>query len=109
MISTVTPKLDPQYWQLKPRTISDGGMTELQNFSYENTRNWKRPNADCTGSSRLFHPDGDFDFNVVIRSILYNQENQYVFSVRRYHLYLFLKGRIRRMPLKAKAMREVLE
>jgi para-aminobenzoate synthetase component 1 len=35
-----------------------------------------------SGAVGYFTPDGDFDFNVVIRSILYNQDNQYVsFSV----------------------------
>lgn len=35
-----------------------------------------------SGSIGYFSPDGDFDFNVVIRSILYNSDNRYVsFSV----------------------------
>ena len=35
-----------------------------------------------SGAIGYFTPDGDFDFNVVIRSILYNAENSYVsFSV----------------------------
>ena len=35
-----------------------------------------------SGSIGYFSPDGDFDFNVVIRSILYNAMNQYLsFSV----------------------------
>jgi para-aminobenzoate synthetase component 1 len=35
-----------------------------------------------SGAIGYFTPNGDFDFNVVIRSILYNQTNQYVsFSV----------------------------
>ena len=35
-----------------------------------------------SGTVGYFTPDGDFDFNVVIRSILYNQEKKYVsFSV----------------------------
>jgi para-aminobenzoate synthetase component 1 len=33
---------------------------------------------DCTGSG-LLYAQWNFDFNVIIRSILYNQENQYVF------------------------------
>ncbi len=63
-----------------------------------------------SGAVGYFTPDGDFDFNVVIRSILYNSENRYLsFSVggaitsksdpqREYEECL----------LKAKAMREVL-
>jgi para-aminobenzoate synthetase component 1 len=31
-----------------------------------------------SGAVGYFTPEGDFDFNVVIRSILYNQENKYV-------------------------------
>ena len=35
-----------------------------------------------SGAVGYFTPNGDFDFNVVIRSILYNAQNQYVsFSV----------------------------
>lgn len=35
-----------------------------------------------SGAIGYFSPEGDFDFNVVIRSILYNEENKYVsFSV----------------------------
>ncbi|RZJ66047.1 MAG: anthranilate synthase component I family protein [Flavobacterium sp.] len=64
-----------------------------------------------SGAVGYFTPDGNFDFNVVIRSILYNEQNKYVsFSVgsaitaeatpeREYEECL----------LKAKAMRSVLE
>lgn len=31
-----------------------------------------------SGALGYFNPNGDFDFNVVIRSILYNEENQYL-------------------------------
>jgi len=35
-----------------------------------------------SGAVGYFTPNGDFDFNVVIRSILYNSQNQYLsFSV----------------------------
>ncbi len=63
-----------------------------------------------SGAVGYFSPDGDFDFNVVIRSILYNSENKYLsFSVggaitsksdpeKEYEECL----------LKARAMREVL-
>ena len=64
-----------------------------------------------SGAVGYFTPEGDFDFNVVIRSILYNSENKYLsFSVggaitaksdpeKEYEECL----------LKARAMREVLE
>ncbi len=64
-----------------------------------------------SGTVGYFTPDGDFDFNVIIRSILYNAEEQYIsYSVG---------GAITAKSnpdkeyaeclLKAKAMREVLE
>ena len=31
-----------------------------------------------SGSVGYFTPEGDFDFNVIIRSILYNSKNKYV-------------------------------
>ena len=31
-----------------------------------------------SGAIGYFSPDGDFDFNVVIRSLLYNQNNKYL-------------------------------
>ena len=31
-----------------------------------------------SGGVGYFTPEGDFDFNVIIRSILYNQENRYL-------------------------------
>ena len=64
-----------------------------------------------SGALGYFSPTGDFDFNVVIRSILYNETKQYVsYSVggaitansdplKEYEECL----------IKAKAMREVLE
>ena len=64
-----------------------------------------------SGAVGYFKPNGDFDFNVVIRSILYNQTNRYVSysvggaitaksdPVKEYEECL----------VKAKAMREVLE
>jgi para-aminobenzoate synthetase component 1 len=64
-----------------------------------------------SGSVGYFTPDGDFDFNVVIRSILYNRSKAYIsYSVgsaitakseplREYEECL----------VKARAMREVLE
>ena len=40
---------------------------------YENTRR-----GLYSGAVGYFTPNGNFDFNVVIRSILYNQEKKYV-------------------------------
>jgi para-aminobenzoate synthetase component 1 len=64
-----------------------------------------------SGAIGYFTPKGDFDFNVVIRSILYNQENQYVsFSVGSAITSLSEPEKeYEECLLKAKAMREVLE
>ncbi|MBT8319807.1 MAG: aminodeoxychorismate synthase component I [Gramella sp.] len=89
-----------------------GSMTGAPKISamkiIENLEESKR--GIYSGAVGYFTPDGDFDFNVVIRSILYNSENKYLsFSVggaitaksdpeKEYEECL----------LKAKAMREVL-
>lgn len=64
-----------------------------------------------SGAVGYFTPDNDFDFNVVIRSILYNQENNYVsFSVGSAITSLSVPEKeYEECLLKAKAMREVLE
>lgn len=64
-----------------------------------------------SGAVGYFAPNGDFDFNVVIRSILYNAERQYVsFSVGSA---ITAKSAAEReydeCLIKAKAMRKVLE
>lgn len=86
MISTVTSKLDPQYSPIDvlKTTFPMGSMTGAPKISVmkiiENLEETKR--GLYSGAVGYFTPEGDFDFNVVIRSILYNQENQYIsFSV----------------------------
>jgi len=86
MISTITSKLDPQYAPVDvlKTTFPMGSMTGAPKISVmkiiENLEETKR--GLYSGAVGYFTPEGDFDFNVVIRSILYNQENQYVsFSV----------------------------
>ncbi|MEL1256197.1 anthranilate synthase component I family protein [Flavobacterium sp. DGU38] len=86
MISTVTSKLDPQYSPVDvlKTTFPMGSMTGAPKISVmkiiENLEETKR--GLYSGAVGYFTPEGDFDFNVVIRSILYNQENKYVsFSV----------------------------
>ncbi|WP_300434683.1 aminodeoxychorismate synthase component I [Christiangramia sp.] len=63
-----------------------------------------------SGAVGYFTPDGDFDFNVVIRSILYNSENKYLsFSVGGAITALSdPEKEYEECLLKAKAMREVL-
>jgi para-aminobenzoate synthetase component 1 len=64
-----------------------------------------------SGAVGYFTPEGNFDFNVVIRSILYNQEKNYVsFSVGSAITSLSSpKKEYEECLLKAKAMREVLQ
>jgi para-aminobenzoate synthetase component I len=63
-----------------------------------------------SGAVGYFTPNSDFDFNVVIRSILCNQENEYVsFSVGSAITSRSIpENEYEECLLKAKAMREVL-
>ncbi len=63
-----------------------------------------------SGSIGYFTPNGDFDFNVVIRSILYNSESQYLsFSVgSAITAQCHPEQEYEECLLKAKAMKEVL-
>ncbi|GAA4900288.1 anthranilate synthase component I family protein [Flaviramulus aquimarinus] len=115
MISTVTSKVEPETHAVDiiKSTFPMGSMTGAPKISamkiIEDLEETKR--GVYSGAIGYFSPEGDFDFNVVIRSILYNESNQYVsYSVG---------GAItaKSNPLKeyeeclvkAKAMREVLE
>ncbi len=64
-----------------------------------------------SGAVGYFTPNGDFDFNVVIRSILYNHQKQYVsFSVgSAITSQSIAENEYEECLLKSKAMREVLE
>ena len=86
MISTVTSNVDNQnsIIEVIKTTYPMGSMTGAPKISamkiIEELEETKR--GLYSGAVGYFTPNGDFDFNVVIRSILYNQENQYVsFSV----------------------------
>ncbi|MBC7641719.1 MAG: anthranilate synthase component I family protein [Flavobacterium sp.] len=86
MISTITSKLDSQYSAVDviKTTFPMGSMTGAPKISamniIEELEETKR--GLYSGAVGYFTPDGDFDFNVVIRSILYNEEEKYVsFSV----------------------------
>lgn len=115
MISTVTSKLDPQYAAVDAikTTFPMGSMTGAPKISamkiIEELEESKR--GLYSGAVGYFTPDGDFDFNVVIRSILYNQEKNYVsFSVGSAITSLSSPEKeYEECLLKAKAMREVLE
>jgi len=86
LISTVASELDSQYAaaEVLKTTFPMGSMTGAPKVSamkiIENLEKTKR--GLYSGAVGYFTPSGDFDFNVVIRSILYNQQNQYLsFSV----------------------------
>tara|TARA_R110000868_G_scaffold19310_9_gene83219 strand:- start:3258 stop:4496 length:1239 start_codon:yes stop_codon:yes gene_type:complete len=115
MISTVTSKVEETTHPVDiiKSTFPMGSMTGAPKISamkiIEDLEETKR--GLYSGAVGYFSPENDFDFNVVIRSILYNETKQYVsYSVG---------GAItaKSNPLKeyeeclvkAKAMREVLE
>ncbi|MCF7560188.1 aminodeoxychorismate synthase component I [Sabulilitoribacter multivorans] len=115
MISTVTSKIDSKTHPVDviKSTFPMGSMTGAPKISamkiIEALEETKR--GLYSGTVGYFSPSGDFDFNVVIRSILYNDTKKYVsYSVgsaitsksdplKEYEECL----------VKAKAMREVLE
>ena len=115
MISTITSKLDPQYSAVDvlKTTFPMGSMTGAPKISVmeivENLEETKR--GLYSGAVGYFTPEGDFDINVVIRSILYNQENKYVsFSVGSAITSLSIPEKeYEECLLKAKAMHEVLK
>ena len=115
MISTITSKLDPQYTAIDAlrKTFPMGSMTGAPKISVmkiiEELEETKR--GLYSGAVGYFTPEGDFDFNVVIRSILYNQENQYLsFSVGSAITSLSVPEKeYEECLLKAKAMFEVLK
>jgi len=114
MISTITSKLDSQYSVIDTikTTFPMGSMTGTPKVSVlkiiEEIEETKR--GLYSGAVGYFTPNGDFDFNVVIRSILYNQENKYLsFSVGSAITSQSIPEKeYEECLLKAKAMREVL-
>ena len=114
MISTITSKLDSQYSGVEviKSTFPMGSMTGTPKVSVlkiiEELEVTKR--GLYSGAVGYFSPNGDFDFNVVIRSILYNQEKEYVsFSVGSAITSQSVPEKeYEECLLKAKAMREVL-
>lgn len=115
MISTITSNLDPQYSAVEvlKTTFPMGSMTGAPKISVmkiiENLEETKR--GLYSGAVGYFTPEGDFDFNVVIRSILYNQDKKYVsFSVGSAITSLSVPEKeYEECLLKAKAMHEVLQ
>lgn len=115
MISTITSKIDAQYSTVDTlkTTFPMGSMTGAPKVSVmkiiEELEETKR--GLYSGAVGYFTPEGDFDFNVVIRSILYNHKKKYVsFSVGSAITALSNPElEYEECLLKAKAMREVLE
>ena len=86
MISTITSNIENSISPIEVirSTFPMGSMTGAPKISamkiIEELEETKR--GLYSGAIGYFSPTGDFDFNVVIRSILYNAENKYVsFSV----------------------------
>lgn len=86
LISTITAKAKEGTTpvEILKTTFPMGSMTGAPKISamkiIEEVEETKR--GLYSGAAGYFKPDGDFDFNVVIRSILYNEAKQYVsFSV----------------------------
>ncbi|NGY37935.1 anthranilate synthase component I family protein [Flavobacterium sp. XN-5] len=115
MISTIISKLDYQYSAVDAikKSFPMGSMTGAPKISamkiIEDLEETKR--GLYSGAVGYFTPNGDFDFNVIIRSILYNQKNQYAsFSVGSAITALSIaENEYEECLLKAKAMREVLQ
>jgi len=82
MVSTVVSKVEPSVHPVDiiKSTFPMGSMTGAPKISamkiIEHLEETKR--GLYSGAIGYFTPRGDFDFNVVIRSILYNKTNQYV-------------------------------
>ncbi len=86
MISTISSKIKPEFSSVDviKTTFPMGSMTGAPKFSamqiMEELEETKR--GLYSGSIGYFTPENDFDFNVIIRSILYNEAKKYVsFSV----------------------------
>lgn len=86
MISTITSVVKPEFYPVDvlKTTFPMGSMTGAPKISamqiIEELEETKR--GLYSGAIGYFTPENDFDFNVVIRSILYNEEEKYVsFSV----------------------------
>lgn len=115
MISTIEAQVHATISPIEvvKSTFPMGSMTGAPKLSamqiIEQLENTKR--GLYSGSIGYFTPNGNFDFNVVIRSILYDQATRYIsFSVGSAITSLALPEKeYEECLLKAKAMREVLE
>ncbi|OAB79014.1 aminodeoxychorismate synthase component I [Cochleicola gelatinilyticus] len=114
MISTITCKVDPETSSVSilKNTFPMGSMTGAPKVSamkiIEELEDAKR--GLYSGAVGYFAPNGDFDFNVIIRSILYNADQDYVsYSVGSAITAKSIpENEYEECLLKAKAMREAL-
>ncbi|WP_149302984.1 anthranilate synthase component I family protein [Pareuzebyella sediminis] len=115
MISTVVARVEPEknIIEILKETFPMGSMTGAPKVSamkiIERLEAFKR--GLYSGSVGYIDPKGDFDFNVVIRSILYNDTEKYVsFPVGSAITALSNpESEYEECLLKARAMRDVLE
>lgn len=114
MISTITSEIESSTSPIEVlrSTFPMGSMTGAPKISamkiIEELEETKR--GLYSGAVGYFTPNGNFDFNVVIRSILYNSKNQYLsFSVgSAITAKAFPENEYEECMLKAKAMFDVL-
>ncbi|WP_310994199.1 anthranilate synthase component I family protein [Aequorivita marina] len=114
MISTISCAVSPNFSsaEVLRNTFPMGSMTGAPKISamqiIEEMEDAKR--GLYSGAIGYFTPSGDFDFNVVIRSILYNAETEYVsFSVgSAITVNSIPENEYNECLLKAKAMRQAL-
>jgi len=115
LITTITCEIDARFTnvEMQKKTFPMGSMTGAPKISamkiIEQLEDTKR--GLYSGTVGYFTPNGDFDFNVIIRSILYNASKKYVsYSVGgAITSKSILEDEYEECLLKAKAMREVLE
>jgi para-aminobenzoate synthetase component 1 len=115
MISTVVSEIDADTHPIETlrSTFPMGSMTGAPKFSamkiIENLEETKR--GLYSGTIGYFTPENDFDFNVVIRSILYNEEKKYIsYSVGgAITVKSIAEKEYEECLLKAKAMKYVLQ
>ena len=115
MISTITSEVSSEIHpvRLLKETFPMGSMTGAPKYAamqiIEELESFKR--GVYSGAVGYFTPDSDFDFNVVIRSILYNESKRYVsYSVGSAITAKSVPEKeYQECVLKAKAMRQVLE
>lgn len=114
MISTITAEIEENIHPVDviKNTFPMGSMTGAPKISamkiIEELEETKR--GLYSGAVGYFTPNGDFDFNVIIRSILYNEEKKYVsFSVgSAITAKSTVENEYEECLLKAKAMKYVL-